>query len=164
MTLQKRSRAWQWRGILPTLRIPPFGLRVIDVANPAALDEVGSYDTPGNAYDVVVAANYAYVADRGRRAASYQRGEPGPAGGGRFLRHAGYAIDVAVAGNHAYVVDVQRGGLRVINVVDPAKPIEVGFYDTPGDARGVAVAGNYAYVADYRGGLRVINVANPAVR
>jgi hypothetical protein len=52
-------------------------------------------------------------------------------------------------------------GLRVINVADPAHPTEVGFYDTPGYARGVAVSGSYAYVAD-GDGLRVINVADPA--
>ena len=37
------------------------GLRVINVANPAAPAEIGFYDTPGSAYDVAVAANYAYV-------------------------------------------------------------------------------------------------------
>ena len=31
----------------------------------------------------------------------------------------------------------------------PPSPVEVGYYDTPGYARGVAVSGNYAYVADY---------------
>jgi hypothetical protein len=40
--------------------------------------------------------------------------------------------------------------------------VEVGFYDTPGYARGVAVTANYAYVADDNSGLRIINVASPA--
>jgi hypothetical protein len=39
-------------------------------------------------------------------------------------------------------------GLRVIDVSNPSSPREVGFYDTPGNARGVAVSGSYAYVAD----------------
>ena len=39
------------------------GLRVVDVSNPAAPFEVGSYDTPGYAYGVAVAGAYAYVAD-----------------------------------------------------------------------------------------------------
>ena len=50
----------------------------------------------------------------------------------------------------------------MINVANPAAPVEVGAYDTPGWAAGVAVAGNFAYVADGDRGLRVINVANPA--
>ena len=68
---------------------------------------------------------------------------------------------MAVAGSHAYVADGESG-LRVINVADPATPVETGFYDTPGYARGVVVVGNLAYVADYVG-LRVFNVADPAV-
>ena len=32
----------------------------------------------------------------------------------------------------------------------------MGFYDTPGDARGVAVADDYAYVADGSGGLLIL--------
>ena len=68
---------------------------------------------------------------------------------------------MAVAGSYAYVAD-GKSGLRVINVANPAAPVEVGSYDTPGYADGVAVAGSYAYVADWGDGLRVINVANPA--
>ena len=69
--------------------------------------------------------------------------------------------DVAVSGNYAYVAGGD-GGLRIIDISNPAAPTEAGFYDTPGDARGVAVAGNYAYVADGKGGLRMIDISNPA--
>ncbi|OQA91271.1 MAG: LVIVD repeat protein [Chloroflexi bacterium ADurb.Bin222] len=34
----------------------------------------------------------------------------------------------------------------------------MGFYDTPGDARGVALAGAYAYVADGDGGLVILRL------
>jgi len=34
-------------------------------------------------------------------------------------------------------------------------PVEVGIYDTPGDAYGVGVAGSYAYVADWSADLEV---------
>jgi len=37
--------------------------------------------------------------------------------------------------------------------------VEVGFYDTPGDAYGVVVMGNYAYVADGGGGLVILRFA-----
>ena len=39
------------------------GLRIIDVSNPAAPTEAGFYDTPGLAWSVAVAGDYAYVAD-----------------------------------------------------------------------------------------------------
>lgn len=35
-----------------------------------------------------------------------------------------------------------------MDVTNLADPMEVGFYDTPGNAEAVAVAGSYAYVAD----------------
>ena len=38
-------------------------LRIINVADPAGPSEVGFYDTPGVARDVVVAGHYAYIAD-----------------------------------------------------------------------------------------------------
>ena len=42
-----------------------------------------------------------------------------------------------------------------------ADPVEVGFFDTPGDIEGVAVSGNHAYVTnsndDVNDGLRVID-------
>jgi len=46
--------------------------------------------------------------------------------------------------------------------VAPRTPTEVGFYDTPGDARCVQVVGTLAYVADYSSGLRIIDLSNPA--
>ena len=73
----------------------------------------------------------------------------------------GEAFSVAVSGDYAYVAD-GYAGLRVISIVDPAHPVEVGSFDTPGWAHGVAVSGNYAYVADCDSGLRVISVADPA--
>ena len=77
-------------------------------------------------------------------------------------------MDVAVAGSYAYVAWSTNGGLRIINISNPAAPTEVGFYNTPGPARGVAVVGSYAYVltGDCKFGsstpLRIIDVSNPA--
>ena len=40
------------------------------------------------------------------------------------------AYSVAVSGGYAYVAD-GYSGLRVVDVSDPANPVETGFYDTP---------------------------------
>ncbi len=79
------------------------------------------------------------------------------------------ALAVVLFGEGGWVSEDRRrglpiplGGLRIINVSNPAAPSEVGSYDTPGDAWGVAVAGAYAYVADGLMGLRIIDVSNPA--
>ena len=44
----------------------------------------------------------------------------------------------------------------MVDVSNPAAPVEVGFYDTPGLASGVAVAWAYAYVADDSAGLEIL--------
>ncbi|MFM6255094.1 MAG: hypothetical protein ACKPEQ_39185, partial [Dolichospermum sp.] len=39
------------------------GRQIIDISNPAAPTLVGTYDTPGNARNVQIVDNYAYVND-----------------------------------------------------------------------------------------------------
>jgi hypothetical protein len=48
----------------------------------------------------------------------------------------------------------------VVDVSDPAAPVEVGAYDPPGVVVSVHVAGDYAYVGD-EDGLRVVDVSDP---
>jgi hypothetical protein len=73
----------------------------------------------------------------------------------------GVVSGVAVVGDLAYLAD-GSSGLRVIDVSDPASPVELGSLDTPGYAYGVEVVGDLAYVADSGSGLRVIDVSHPA--
>jgi hypothetical protein len=72
-----------------------------------------------------------------------------------------FSFGVTARGDYAYVADYSAG-LRVISVSDPAHPIEVGYFDTPGQADGVAVVGDLVYVSDGDCGLRVVSVADPA--
>jgi hypothetical protein len=66
-----------------------------------------------------------------------------------------------VAEGYAYVAD-GSAGLSVVDVSEPATPVEVGSCDTPGYTWDVAIAGSYAYVADEGSGLRVVDVSDPA--
>ena len=59
-----------------------------------------------------------------------------------------------------YVAD-DTAGLRTVDVSKPENPIEKGFYNTPGYARGVVVSDGLAYVADDWQGLCVVDVSNP---
>ena len=63
-----------------------------------------------------------------------------------------------MVGGLAYVTD-DSFGLRIIDVSNPAAPVELGGLFGP--AADVEVVGGLAYVA--RGGLRIIDVSNPAV-
>jgi hypothetical protein len=70
------------------------------------------------------------------------------------------AQKVTIVGHLAYVASGDV--LRVLDVTNPANPVWLGYYDTPGDAVDVAVVGYYAYVVDLGQSLRVIDVSDPS--
>jgi len=69
------------------------------------------------------------------------------------------ARGVAVVGDYAYVAGY-FAGLRVISVVDPEHPSDVGHLDL-GLAVTVAAHGNYVYVGINGYGLKVVSVVDP---
>jgi hypothetical protein len=48
-----------------------------------------------------------------------------------------------------------------VTVTASGNPIEMGWFDTPGNANDLAVAEGLAYIADQSGGLQIIDVTNP---
>ena len=71
------------------------------------------------------------------------------------------ACGVTLSGNIAYVAD-GGVGMRVVDISSPTSPMEIGYYDTPGNTRAVAISGSHAYLADQDDGLRVVNITDPA--
>ncbi|MGQ9701050.1 MAG: LVIVD repeat-containing protein, partial [bacterium] len=72
-----------------------------------------------------------------------------------------YGLFYDSSNNRLYIADGQ-GGLEIWDVSNQSSPYKLGYYFTPGYARGVYVSGSYAYVADGNSGLRIINVSNPS--
>lgn len=84
----------------------------------------------------------------------------------------GPARDVALAGHFAYVA-IGEGGLLVLDVADPAKPVRVGGYVPAGLTEFVQVVGSKVYLgtqvhrgggcqsADRRGQLVILDVSDP---
>jgi hypothetical protein len=128
-----------------------------------ALSLVGNYDTPGEAHDVKVVGNYAYVADFSLGLQIIDISTPDtPTLVGNYDT-SGSAQDVQVIGNYAYVADYESG-LQIIDVSNPENPTLKGNYsDWPlGGAYGLEVVGNYAYVASDYQGLTIIDISNPS--
>jgi hypothetical protein len=73
----------------------------------------------------------------------------------------GTTYSIAVAGTHAYI-GACEGGLRVLDISNPASPFETGSWASADYARGLAVSGDYVYVACGHSGLRVIDVSSPS--
>jgi len=72
----------------------------------------------------------------------------------------GYSFDVASEDGYVYLI-VGTQGLLVIDVSDPASPIEVGSHSTRGYAQAVALDSRRAYVANRSDGLTVLDVSDP---
>ena len=84
----------------------------------------------------------------------------------------GPALSVGLADHHAYVA-IGEGGLAVLDVVDPAKPVRVGGYHPPGRTDLVRIAGRRVYLATsvhagggceqegWRGNLVILDVSDP---
>jgi hypothetical protein len=121
----------------------------------------GGYDTPGQAYDVAVQGNYAYVADYTNGLHVVDVTDPENPTSAGSVGFSGGANNIAVDGNYAYL-SATFAGLQVVNITDPANPVHVGNYDTPGNAYAVAVLGNLAFIADDTYGLQIIDISDPA--
>lgn len=134
-----------------------FVFRVTDALNVYA---VGYSDARGDATNLFVASDLAYLAGGISGLIIFDISDPTlPIQVGRYDT-ADQAYSVWVVDTLAYVADV-GDGLRIINCSDPTNPMEIGSLDTPDKAYGVHVSGSHAYVADRTSGLRVINVSDP---
>ncbi|NQU05250.1 MAG: choice-of-anchor D domain-containing protein, partial [Calditrichaeota bacterium] len=124
--------------------------------------EVGYYDTHGNAYDVAVSRDYAYVTDgsNGGLQIINVSDPENPDRTGSY--NTGQAKDIVVIGELVYLADYNRG-FRIIDVSDRENPEQVGFTNEIRYAYGVHVVGNYAYVGGWsrRYGLFVVNISDP---
>ncbi len=137
----------------------------------------GFLPTAGEARDVAVSGDYAYVADGSQGLKVIDPGLPetdalgyikveevaNPRLAGACPIGAGSAARLKVGEGYVYVAS-ESGGLRVINVADPQNPWEAGCLAGAdiSDARSVDVSGDYAYVAAGAKGLHVVDVADPA--
>ena len=137
-------------------------LRIVDFFNPAAPVEVGVY-VDREVYAATISGNYAWLAvDSGVVALDISAAPQEIA----YCNLAETAYDLALTGNYLYAT-LSNGGLRVIDISNPAAPAEVKSLSLSGQFPQILISGNYAYVAsspDYpeNGYLSVLNIANPA--
>jgi WD40 repeat protein len=121
------------------------GLQIVEVADPAAPEKAGVYGAATSVMGLALAEGYAYVADRynGLRVLDLAAGPSAPVEVGFYDDPGAGALDVAVGGDYAYVI-LGHGDLHVLDVSDPATPVQVGVYE--GGWHKVEVSGGYAFV------------------
>lgn len=133
-------------------------LRIVDVTDPAAPVEVGSFTFSQNVYGVSVSDATVYAAIDFDGLAILDVSDPAaPVLLGSF-RTPGQALSVAVSGSTAAVAN-RLSGLEIIDVSDPAAPAPRGDYFTEGYAIDVDAVGSYAYVIDTPGGLSIVDLS-----
>ncbi|HQB30498.1 MAG TPA: C39 family peptidase [Syntrophales bacterium] len=148
----------------------------VRVEQSISLDLVGKNDTFNLVYGIDVVGDYAYAASYGYydtngalRILDIKSNPQAPSVLGS-LELTG-ARDVKVSGGYAFVsygywsqaTHLDRGGLMVVDVHDPASPMlvaQVGF-QLGDQARSVTVEGNTAYVVSEKGGLWAVDISNP---
>jgi len=137
-------------------------LLVLDISKPQSPQLAGSSaDMPDIVQAVAVDGHYAYAADGGGGLWIFDISKPeSPTLLSTYAAWAsGIAVTETAAGRFAYLTD---GDLHILDVTDPANPLEKGFYQTPGYTSGVVVKGNLAYLADGENGLLILDLSDPA--
>ena len=137
------------------------GLIIVDVANPAAPTVLSNFDTPNFAWETLVTATTAFVAD----GSSLQVLDISSPQAPRLVKVVDVAARaLAMVGSRLYVVTGSE--LRIYDLADVRNPAFLGSVGVSGQA--VEVSGSHAYVADSgvdrrrgKGGLSVVDVSNP---
>ncbi len=137
------------------------GLWVVDVSNPASPSLLGSVPAPGNNsfQAVVVAGDYAYIADFGLRVIDVSN-PSSPQIVGSYNNDSTGTRGIAVSGARAYLA--ANNGLIVVDVSNPTAPTTISKLPLPAGGTDVVVAGNYAYVT-VTDGMYVVDVSVPQV-
>jgi len=137
-----------------------YHMYIIDISDPSALYEVGSYTNYDYIYinDIFVLGNYAYLAvgSQGLRIINVE--DPtNPFEAGSFPIDNAYSV--SVSGDYAYVVDLYAD-VKIINISDPNAPYEVSSISNQ-YIRGVYVYDNFAYIVSTWLGIRSIDISDP---
>jgi hypothetical protein len=140
-------------GQLAYLADGSYGLYIENVSNPYATTTQGSFNTPGNATDVLVDGHFAYVADGPSGIEIFDISHPAtPAILGNYDTP-GNAQRLALQGRTLFVAD-GAGGLQVLDVANASHPLYVTSISLPytydvhlygGDVLIAAQDGVYAY-------------------
>jgi hypothetical protein len=138
-------------------------IRVFDISDPFSPQIEGGGGFSGSRRSFLAAyGNYAYLSEldfSGARAFSVidfsTPVAPIVTGGGWEVTNRFGTI--TATDSFVYGADVSgvSDGLWVVDVRDPADPVEVGSFDTPGESSDVAVSGEYVYLADGDAGLAI---------
>jgi len=116
-----------------------FGVRILNISNPAGITELGNYETDGSSRKIVLKDNVAFVANRAGGVLVLNVSDPASPDSLTTLT-GGTVNDVALSGNYVYAA-TRDLGIAIINATTANAPTLVGFLSNY-YGEGVAADGN----------------------
>jgi len=138
------------------------GLKIYNISTPSNPTLISSIDSLEYCESVVISGQYAYVAAGSRSFIIDITNPASPTYVGRITGYGGYHQYINVRSGYAYVCNYDAG-LQVVNVTNPASPVNV--MEIPSGYRTARIIfdGNYGYVAIGDAGVAIYNMVNPAL-
>jgi hypothetical protein len=133
-----------------------IGIELINVSNPSNPQNISSYNTPGNSYDIVVGGYYAYVADATSLYVIDVTNPFNPVYAGMYAEENATYFGVAL--NYPYQVYTADYdyGVETLGLGTPSSPAQVGYYNTNGFSNNLAYYNGRIYAADGSDGLIIL--------
>ena len=143
------------------------GFRAYDVSDPYNFEEVWA-DTGGFGYyhraqSVAIKGDFVYWGDAAGTWI-YDITEPKDPQPVDSIVTGLWTLDAVFKGDLGLISE-RFGGIRAVDVSDPAHPVTIGYYEDPdfNEFYELAISGNYCYVADDGyGDFRVLDISDPA--
>jgi len=139
-------------------------LTIIDITTPGAETLVQSIPHSGSCEGLVASGGYAYAAGGDDGLVIYDVDPPASASlVSSTPLSGGYVSSVGMTGGYAYLgtYDAVKNDVAVVDVADPASPVEKLTVPLTFEAHDFAFSGNYAFVANEDAGLTVIDISDP---
>jgi hypothetical protein len=136
------------------------GLEIRSIANPSNVQFISDLSGLGTAWQVLIDDTLAYIAAEGFGLQIVSISNPSnPYEVGQYFTTSGIARGVALCDTIAYIA---AGDIHAVSVADPASPVEISSYTTPGLPISIECDNSIAYLADGNGGFRIISISDPA--
>ncbi|UCE07248.1 MAG: T9SS type A sorting domain-containing protein [bacterium] len=144
------------------------GLRVVDVSYPESIQQVGCYDPFNLTFGLAISGDYAFLStiSDSENLSIYNVSDPSSPTVMNSLSFGGRPFWISVYENYLYIPGVEVdlvSGVTVLEISNPAEPVEVSFLPCPQEHFGVSLSvenyNNYVYVAMAYGGVQIYDIA-----
>jgi hypothetical protein len=136
------------------------GMVVLDISDMESPNELGSIMTPGDAVDLLIEGDYAYIADYEHGVRIVDISDPKNLVEVGHFDDSGQASKIVLKNNILYLAE-KLGGFVVIDVSDPHAPKQIAKFQhrNDGQATAVEIVNDLAYVA-WNSGLQIVDISD----